>query len=123
DIFMFSILDSRTLLMEIKTVFLSRLERMKRWEGLVLIECEGNDIFIRRAKESVEIIVWTNQPVDLKIIVSRERLIRLVFGVMDPIESLKSNQVEVKTSLSQKERDRLLRSLFPEQQFLIMDYW
>ncbi|MFX1352260.1 MAG: GNAT family N-acetyltransferase [Promethearchaeota archaeon] len=123
DIFMFSILDSRTLLMEIKTVFLSRLERMKRWEGLVQIECEGNDIFIRRVKESVETIVWTNQPVDLKIIVSRERLIRLVFGVMDPIESLKSNQVEVKTSLSQKERDRLLRSLFPEQQFLIMDYW
>jgi len=123
DIFMFSILDSRILLMEIESIFLRRLERMKRWEGLVQIECEENNIFIRRTKESVETIVWTNQPVDLKIIVSRERLIQLVFGVMDPIESLKSDQVKVKTALSQKERDRLLRSLFPEQQFLIMDYW
>lgn len=123
DIFMFSILDSRTLLMEIESIFLRRLERMKRWEGLVQIECEKNDIFIRRTKEGVETPVWTNQPIDLKITSELESLIQLVFGIMDPIETLKSNRIKVKTSLGQKERDRLLRSLFPEQQFLIMDYW
>ena len=123
DVFMFSVLDSRILLMEIESVFLRRLERMKRWEGLIQIECEADNLFIRRTKESVESAVWTNQPADLKIVLSRERLIQLIFGVMDPIESLKSNRIEVKTALSQKERDRLLRSLFPEQQFLIMDYW
>lgn len=123
DVFMFSILDSRILLMELEPVLLRRLERMKRWEGLVQIECEEDNISIRRTKESVETVVWTNQPADLKIIISREGLIQLVFGVKDPIESFKSNKVQVKTTLSQKEVDRLLRSLFPEQQFLIMDYW
>ncbi|MFX0097704.1 MAG: GNAT family N-acetyltransferase [Candidatus Hodarchaeota archaeon] len=123
DVFMFSILDSRILLMEIESIFLRRLERMKKWEGLVQIECEKNNIFIRRTKENVETVVWTNQPVDLRIVLSRDRLIKLIFGVVDPVESLKSDQVDVETTLGQKERDQLLRSLFPAQQFLIMDYW
>lgn len=123
DVLMFSVLDLRIFLTELEPVFLERLESMKRWEGLVQIECEENSIFIRRTRENVETIVWTNQPVDLKISMSRDSLIQLVFGIMDPIKSLRTNQIDVKTTLSQKERDRLLRSIFPERQFLIMDYW
>lgn len=123
DVFMFSVLDSQILLMEIESVFLRRLEGVKRWEGLVQIECEEHNLSIRKTKGSVDTTVWTNQPADLKIVLSRDKLIQLVFGIKDPIESLKSNQIEVKTALSHKERDQLLRSLFPKQQFLIMDYW
>lgn len=122
-VFMYGILNVSKFLKEIAPVFVNRLRQLKKWNGLVQIECEDHSLFLQKASEKVESIVWTNEPVSLKTMVSRELLIRLIFGLADPMESYKSGQLRLETSVDSGKANRLLGALFPKTQFLIMDYW
>jgi len=123
DVFMYTILDAQRFLNELAPVLVSRLKKIRGWNGLTQIECEGSILILSKTKECVEPIVWTNQPVDFKVILDREALIKLVFSVVDPLESLKSGKLKVEATVSQEKRNQLLRALFPKKQFLIMDHW
>jgi hypothetical protein len=123
DVFMYAILNTQRFLNELAPVFVSRLKKIEKWNGLTQIECEGHSLILSKTKENVEPIVWTNQPVDFKVILTRDTLTKLIFSVADPLESLKSNKLRVETTVSQEVRNNLLRTLFPRRQFLIMDYW
>jgi len=123
DVFMYAILNTQRFLNELTPIFISRLKKIQKWNGLTQIECEEHSLILSKTKENVEPIVWTNQPIDFKVILNRDTLTKLVFSVADPLESLKSNKLRVETTVSQEIRNRLLRTLFPRRQFLIMDYW
>jgi len=123
DVFMYAILNTQRFLNELKPVFASRLKKVEKWRGLMLLECEGFSVFIQKTGEHVESVIWTNQPVDFKLIMTRDALTKLILGVVDPLESLKTNEIKVETTVSQEKRNQLLRTLFPRKQFLIMDYW
>lgn len=87
------------------------------------IECDAHSIFIRKDKDNVESLVWTNQQVDFKVILNREALPRLILGVADLNDSLKTNQLKIETTINQEETMQLLETIFPSRHFLIMDYW
>jgi len=123
SVFMYTILNTQRFLNELAPVFAERLKKMKKWNGLTQIECEGHRIFLSKTNENVELIVWTNRPVNFKIVLSRDTLTKLIFSSEDPLESLKSNILRVETTVSQEVRNQLLRTLLPRKQFLIMDYW
>lgn len=122
-VFMFSVVDVAGFLREVTSIFVDRLKRVKSWNGLLQVECEGKGIFIEKDGEKVEALVWTNRPVTFKILAGRELLARLLLGVVDPVEAYKAGQLRVETALNESETSRLLGAIFPERQFLIMDYW
>jgi len=122
-VFMYAILDAQKFLNELAPIFADRLNKLEEWSGLTQIECEGHGIFLHKTKGNVEPIVWTNETIDFKVNLTRDTLTKLVFGVADSGESLKTGQLRMETTLSQKETNQLLRALFPRKQFLIMDYW
>jgi len=123
DVFMYGILNVSKFLNEIAPVFADRLKQLKNWKGLVQMECEGQNLFLEKTSEKVESVVWTNEPVRLKITVSRELLIKLIFGIADPVESYRSGQLRLENSEGSDKANRLLKALFRKTQFLIMDYW
>jgi len=123
DVFMYTILNVEKFLNEISPVFVSRLKKLEKWSGLVQIECEGYSVFLEKSGDGVQQIVWTNQLVDFKISVTREVLTRLIFGIVDPVEMLRSGQLEVETVGGSGEANLLLKTFFPKLQFLILDYW
>jgi len=123
DVFMYTILDVQKFLDELSPVFSNRLMQLKNWKGLAQIECEGHSLFLNKTSESVQQIVWTNQPIDFKIKLNKTLLTKLIFGIADPVESHKTGQLEVETTPGQEHVSRLLKALFPKKQFLIMDYW
>jgi len=123
SVFMYAVLDTQKFLNEFSSVFANRLKQLDEWSGLTQIECEGHSLFLQKANGNVESIVWTNQPIDFKVILTRDVLTKLVFGVADPVESLRASQLRVETTLSQEKTNHLLRALFAKKQFLIMDGW
>jgi len=123
DVFMYTILNTRNFLNELAPIFLSRLKKTEKWNGITQIECEGHSIFIQKTQENVETIAWTNQPVNFRVILTPDTLTKLIFSITNPVEALKTNKLRVETTVSQEERNQLLRTLFPKRQFLIMDYW
>lgn len=123
DVFMYAILDIQAFLNELAPVFVNRLKRMEGWNGLMQIECDGHSVFIQKTEEKIDPLVWSNQPVDFKVTLNRDVLIKLVFGVADPIEANQKGQLKVETPQNQDTTKQLLRVLFPKRQFLIMDYW
>lgn len=123
DVFMYAILNTQKFLNELAPILAERLNNLKGWNGLTQVECEEHSIFLQKTSGKVEPLVWTNQPVDFKVTLTREILTKLVFGVGDSRESLRTGQLKVKTTLSQVETTRMLRALFPKKQFLIMDHW
>jgi len=122
-VFMYAILNIQRFLHELAPIFTERLKKIEKWNGLTQIECEGHSLILNKTKENVEPIVWTNQPVNFKVILTRDTLTKLMFSVADPLESLKTNKLRVETTVNQEVRNRILRTLFPRRQFLIMDYW
>jgi len=122
-VFMYTILDAQKFLNELAPIFADRLIKLEEWSGLTQIECEGHSVFLQKTRGKVEPIVWTNRTIDFKVNLTRDTLTKLVFGVADSGESLKTNQLMVETTLSQEETTQLLRALFPKKQFLIMDGW
>ncbi len=122
-VFMYGILNVSGFLKEIAPVFANRLRQLKSWSGLVQMDCEGHSLFLQKTGGKVESIVWTNEPVRLKAVVSRELLVRLIFGIADPVESFRRGQFRLEHSLSSGQVNRVLKALFPKTQFLIMDYW
>jgi hypothetical protein len=122
-VFMFAILDAQRFLNELAPAFFTRLKKSKERSVLVQVECEGHSIYLQKAHENVEPFVFTNKPVDFKVILTREILTKLVFGIVDSVESLRTGKLQIETSLSQQRAHRLLRVLFPKKQFLIMDFW
>jgi len=123
SVFMYAILSTQKFLNELAPILVSRLKNLKEWSGLTQIECEGHSIFLQKRNGSAEPLVWTNQPIDFKIILTRDFLTKLVFGAADSVESFRTGQLRVETTLRQEKTHRLLRALFPKKQFLIMDYW
>jgi N-acetylglutamate synthase-like GNAT family acetyltransferase len=122
-VFMYAILDLQKFFNEIQPIFSNRLRRLKEKSALIQIECEENSLFLQKIGENVQPLVFTNQPISFKVVLTREILTKLVFGIADPIESLKAGQIKVDTNLNQQETHRLLKTLFPRKQFLIMDHW
>jgi N-acetylglutamate synthase-like GNAT family acetyltransferase len=122
-VFMYVILDVQKFLNEMQPTFANRLKQVEGRRILVQVECEGSSIFLQKTSENVEPLVFTSEPVDFKVTLSRDLLTKLVFGIADVVESLKAGQLQVATTLSQQKANRLLKTLFPKKQFLIMDYW
>jgi N-acetylglutamate synthase-like GNAT family acetyltransferase len=122
-VFMYAVLDAQKLLNEISQVFINRLKQIENCDGLVQVECEGHSIFLHKTGKETKQIIWTNQPIDIKARLSTALLTRLIFGIADPIQSLENGELQIETSLDKKSATRILRQLFPERQFLIMDYW
>jgi hypothetical protein len=71
----------------------------------------------------VQQVIWTNQPINLKITLTQELLTKLIFGIADPVESHRTGQLKVETIEGSAKTNQLLKALFPKKQFLIMDYW
>jgi hypothetical protein len=122
-VFMYVILDMQKFLNEMQPTFANRLKQVEGRRILVQVECEGSSIFLKKTSENVEPLVFTNEPVDFKVTLSRDLLTKLVFGIADIVESLKTGQLQIATTLSQQKANRLLKTLFPKKQFLIMDHW
>jgi len=123
DVFMYAILDTQRFLNELAPVFANRLKKLDEWNGLTQIECDGHSIFLQKNKENVEPLVWANKSIDSRVILTRDILTKLIFGIADSVDSLKAEELRVETTLSQEKTNRLLRALFPKKQFLVMDYW
>ena len=123
DVFMYSILNVQRLLSELSPVFVSRLQRLKQWNGTVQMECEGHSLFLEKTKEGVEPIVWTNRPPDFKVSLSTELLTKLIFGVTEAREAHRMGQLRIENTNGKAVADKLLAALFPKRQFLIMDHW
>lgn len=123
DVFMYAILNVQKFLNEFSPVFINRLKQLRKWKSLTQIECEGYSLFLEKRGESVQQIVWTNQPINFKISMTRELLTKLVFGTAGAFESHLAGQLRVETTESSEKANQLLKALFPRIQFLIMDYW
>lgn len=122
-VFMYAILNVHKFLNELSSVFANRLKLVKDWSGLVQIECEGHSLFLQKTKEGAQQIAWTNQPINLKITLARELLTKLIFGIVNPVESHRTGQLPIDTLESEEKAIQILKALFPKKQFLIMDYW
>lgn len=122
-VFMYAILDTQKFLNELAPVFANRLKKLEEPNILTQIECDGQSIFLQKTNGNAEPIVWTNQPVDFKVILTSDILTKQVFGIADSFESSKASQLRIETTLNQEKTNRLLRALFPKKQFLIMDHW
>jgi len=122
-VFMYAVLDAPKLLDELSPMFANRLKRVENWNGLAQLECGGHSLFLQRTKDNIQRIVWTNQRVDFKIKLDASTLTKLLFGVADAIECRRNNQLVLETTLDASTTDRLLKAMFPQVHFLIMDYW
>jgi hypothetical protein len=122
-VFMYAVLDIRKLLEELSPVFITRLKQLPSWNGLVQIECEGHSIFLHKTIEETRQETRSNQRVDIKAELNEVLLIRLIFGIADPIQAVQSGELKIETRLNNETSTRVLKWLFPRKQFLIMDYW
>ena len=122
-IFMYAILDIPKFLFEISLVLANRLKQLNQWNGLLQLECEEHSFFIKKQQENIETLIWTNQKPDLKITLNRSLLTRLLFRIANPVESFKTRQLKIETTLNEKETSQILTTFFPKRQFLIMDFW
>ena len=123
SVFMYAILDAQKFLNELQPALAARLSSLKEKNILVQIECEGSSIFLIETSEGIQPFIFTNQPVDFKVVLSREILTKLVFGIADALELAKTGQLKIEPNLSEQKANRILKTLFPKRQFLIMDYW
>ena len=122
-VFMYAILDSQKLLDELQPVFAARLRGAEGWNGVAQIQCDEHSLFLEKTAAGVQQIVWTNQPVDFKVGLSRTVLVKFIFGVADALECCKKGQLKMEMKASEAKAVKLLERLFPKNQFLTMDYW
>lgn len=122
-VFMYAVLDARKLLNETSQVFINRLKQTENWNGLIQIDCEGHSTFLHKTGGEAKQVIWTNRPTDIKVRLNAALLTRLIFGVADPVQSLEKGELQIETSMDKILATRILRQLFPQTQFLIMDYW
>jgi len=122
-VFMYTILDAQKLLNELQPVFAARLKGSEDWNGLAQIQCDEHSLFLEKATAGVQQVVWTNRPVDFKVMLSGTVLVKLIFGVADTLECRKSGQLKVEATVGKAKATKLLERLFPRSQFLTMDFW
>jgi len=122
-VFMYAILDSQKLLDELEPVFANRLKEVEDWTGLAQIQCDEHNLYLEKTAEGVDKVVWTNRPVDFRVRLSETILVKLIFGVADPLECRKGEQLKVETTVGEAKAIKLLQRLFPRNQFLTMDFW
>ena len=122
-VFMYAVLDQRKLLNELLPVFITRLKQLENWKGFVQIECTGYSILLHKTDKETSQETWTNQRIDVKAELNETLLTRLIFGITDPIQALQSGELKIETRLNKETSTRVLRRLFTQKQFLIMDYW
>lgn len=123
DVFMYSVLNVQKFLNELSPVFAAHLKHLKKWNGTVQIECEGHSIFLEKVYENVQRIVWTSRPADLKVMLTSDLLSKLIFGTVDANEAYLTGQLKIEALRKKEVADQLLETLFPNKQFLIMDFW
>jgi predicted acetyltransferase len=123
DVFMYAILDVPKFLTEISSILANRIKQLKQRNILLQLECEEHSLFIRKQQENIERLIWTNQAPDFKIMLGRELLTKLLFGIVDPTESFQARQLQIETTLNEKETSQVLTTIFPKRQFLILDFW
>lgn len=122
-VFMYATLDIPKFLTEISPIIANRLKQLKQWNGLLQLGCEEHSRFIKKEQEKIEIFIWTNQKPDFRITLNRALLVKLLFGVADSVEFFKKGQLEVETTLNEKEASQIFATIFPKKRFLIMDFW
>jgi len=122
-VFMYAVLDPRKLLEEISPIFITRLKKLENWNGLVQIECEGHSILLHKTDGETRQITWADQRINMKVKLNEALLTRLIFGIADFVQAMQSGELKIETRLNEETSTRLLRQLFPQKQFLIMDYW
>ncbi len=66
---------------------------------------------------------WTNVEVDCQIDLDKDTLAKLLLGVVDIMDAHETNKVTTETKLSNEKTKQLLKTLFPKNQFLALDYW
>jgi len=120
-VFMYTILDTQKFLTEISPVLAYRLKQIKKWNGLLQLQCEEHSLFIKKQQENTETLIWTNQKPDFRIILSRGLLTKLLFGVADPVGFFESGQLKVETTLNGKEASKILATVFSKKR--LMDLW
>ncbi len=123
SVFMYSVLNVQKFLNELSPVFISRLKRLKRWSGMVQLECDGHSIFLEKAGDGVQPIVWTNQHVDFKVSLPTGLLTRLIFGAINVGEARRMDKLKIEYLGDEEAANKILKTLFPKRQFLIMDGW
>jgi len=122
-VFMYAILDIPKFLTEISRVLANPIKRLKKWNGLLQLQCKEHSIFIKKQKGDIETLIWTNQKPDFKIMLSRGLLTKLLFGIAESVESFRKGKLKVETALNEKETVQILATIFPKKRFLIMDFW
>lgn len=122
-VFMYAVLGIPKFLTEITSILVNRLKQLRRWNGLLQLQCEEHSLFIKKQRENIEKLVWTNQTPEVKITLDRELLTKLLFSIADPVQSFRTRQLKIETALNEKEIGRILTTIFPKRQFLIMDFW
>ncbi len=122
-VFMYAALDVKKLMNELSPVFASRLKRAKSFEGLIQLECDEQSVFFKKARATIEPVVWTSLPVDFTVKFDAATLTKMIFGVTDVLECQDTGLVQIESQRNKKEAEMLLSTLFPKKQFLIMDHW
>lgn len=122
-VFMYAILDASKFLNEIAPVMVKRLKKLKEWRGLMEIKCKGKSIFIQKDGKDAQTVLWTSRTADFRITLSPNLLTKLLFGAANPIEAYKAGKLRVQTTVNPTKTKQLLKMIFPETHFLILDYW
>ena len=122
-VFMYAVLDAAKLLNDLSPVFLKRLKEVKNWVGSVQMECEGHWILLSKTEKGTERINYADGLIDIRVELNTKILTKLIFGVAEIQESIRKGELEVKSSVDETTTNQVLGHLFPQRQFLIMDYW
>lgn len=122
-VFMYAILDIPKFLTEISPVLTNPIKRLKKWNGLLQLQCEEHSLFIKKQEGDIETLILTNQKADFRIMLSRGLLTELLFGIEESVESFRKGKLKVETALNEKETVQILATIFPKKEFLIMDFW
>ena len=122
-VFMIAIHDVPKFLSETVPIFTERLAKLHSWDGWLHLCCEQSSRFFRKDGENVQQLVWTNREVDLKISLEVQTLVDLLLGVLTFHRALEEKRMLVETTLSKDKAEELLRTIFPETQFLAFNFW
>jgi N-acetylglutamate synthase-like GNAT family acetyltransferase len=121
--FMFAVTDPSKFLQDIAPIMASRLKHVDNFDGMIQIRCEEHCLSLRKEQGQVERIFLTSFDPDWKIILEKDILIGLLLGVVSIMNSYHRGQVIVETTLNRDKTEKLLESMFPQNQFLTLDQW
>ena len=123
-VFMCTVNDIERFLNAAMPVLVSRLERIKDWDGWFQIVCEGFSRFFKKEGKDVRQFVWTNHVIDVKVSFKDVNILAsLLLGQVEIKDALIKGIVEVEGDFSRNEAVEVLVNLFPKLQFLASNFW